>query len=75
LLKHIDKLQKSLPKLNIKSREIFKALTEKLGIDKQVCIDRLNELISGLEKITNYFIYRAIEKNELSTTPPTPPLN
>jgi len=73
LLDRIDELQKSLPNPNPDNRKTFKALTEELDIDEYYSEDHVNELIDVLEKTTNYFIVKAIEKNELLTTPPTPP--
>jgi len=72
-------LQKSLSKTNPNNRKTFKALTEELDIDEHYSDDHINELIDVLEKTTNYFIVKAIEKNEslttppISPTPPTPP--
>ncbi|XP_029344206.1 uncharacterized protein LOC100573813 isoform X2 [Acyrthosiphon pisum] len=73
LLNRIDELQKSLSNLNPNIRKTFKALTEELDIDEHYSDDHVNELIDVLEKTTNYFIIKAIEKNESLTTPPTPP--
>jgi len=74
-------VQKSLSNPNPKNRKTFKAVTEELGIDKLYSDDRVNKLIDVLEKTTNYFIVKAIEKNEsltmppTSPTPPTPPMD
>ncbi|XP_026804277.1 DNA-directed RNA polymerase II subunit RPB1-like [Rhopalosiphum maidis] len=75
LLKQIDESQKSLPNPKTDNRKIFNALIEELDIDQRVSDDKVNELINGLEKITNYFISSGIKKNEILTTPPTLPMN
>jgi len=75
LLKEIDESQKSLPNPKTDNRNVFNALIEELDIDQRVSDDKVNELIDGLEKITNYFISSGIKKNEILTTPPTLPMN
>jgi len=72
LLNRIDELQKSLSNPNPNNRKTFKALTEELDIDEHYSEDHVNELIDVLDKITNYFIVKAIQKNESLTTSPTP---
>lgn len=71
LLEKIDELQKSLPNPNTNNRKIFEALIEELDIDEHVDDDKVNELINGLEKTTNFFISSGIKKNDLLTIPPT----
>ncbi|XP_060854816.1 uncharacterized protein LOC132932452 isoform X2 [Rhopalosiphum padi] len=75
LLEQIEESQKSLPNPKTDNRKIFNALIEELEIDQRVSDDKVNELIDGLEKITNYFISSGIKKNEILTTPPTLPMN
>ncbi|KAF0768113.1 NAD-dependent protein deacetylase HST1-like [Aphis craccivora] len=76
LLEKIDEFQKLLPNPNTNNRKIFEALIEELDIDERVDDDvKVNELINGLEKTTNYFISSGIKRNELLTIPPTLPPN
>lgn len=78
MLNRIDELQKSLPNPNPDNRKTFEALTEELNINEHYSDNHVNELIDVLEKITNYFIVKTIENNEITapptpSTPPTPP--
>ncbi|KAE9534478.1 hypothetical protein AGLY_008568 [Aphis glycines] len=76
LLEKIDEFQKLVPKPNTNNRKVFEALIEELDIDERVDDDdKVNELINGLDKTTNYFISSGIKRNELLTNPPTLPPN
>lgn len=76
LLEKIDEFQKLVPKPNTNNRKVFEALIEELDIDERVDDDdKVNELINGLDKTTNYLISSGIERNELLTNLPTLPPN